>query len=107
MQKWLADHKKDHPNDYWLRLPDSASGTKPFDGMLLCMGTPIAIEFKVWRQKGPFSFDVVETHQLRELLEWVKGGGVSWVLVLHEKTKNVKVYYPSRKILKGALAKRK
>jgi penicillin-binding protein-related factor A (putative recombinase) len=107
MKKWVEDHLKDHPKDYWMRLPDSAEGTKPFDGVLLCGGKPIAIEFKVWRQKGKFSFSVVEPHQLRELLVWEKAGGVAWVLVLHERTGDVKVYYPKRKVLKALLKDKK
>lgn len=110
---WIAGHLKKHPKDFWLRIPDDAGGIKPFDGVLLCScaapsergrGVPIAIEFKVWREKGHFKWSCVRPHQLRGLLGWTKAGGEAWVLVYFERTKKTLVFYPTEKLLKEALA---
>ena len=80
MKKWVRERLKLRKTDYWLRLSDSAEGTKPFDGILITRRDnetlPIAIEFKVWRAKGDFDFSTVEPHQMRELLAWERAAGL-------------------------------
>lgn len=103
--EWAAAHLKRHQKDYWLRIPDTASGTKPFDGVLYCEASKrvAAIEFKVWREKGPFKWSSVRSHQLRELLLWKRAGGLAWVLVYHERARKWTVYEPTREKLRAAL----
>jgi Holliday junction resolvase len=105
-QEWVDAHVKKHTKDYWLRIPDTASGTKPFDGVLYCEHARkvVAIEFKVWREKGPFKWSCVRPHQLRELLLWKRAGGMAWVLVYHERTGKWTVYEPTRERLARALS---
>jgi len=105
MNDWVESHHKKHPHDYWLRVPDTASGTKPFDGVLYCSVAKkvVAIEFKVWRESGPFKWSCVRAHQLRELLLWKRAGGTAWVLVYHERTGKWTVYEPTRGRLSAAV----
>lgn len=107
MGRWIKEHQQKYPEDYWLRIPDDSSGTKPFDGVLLTAKKgAIAIEFKVWRGLGPFRWASFPPHQLRELLMWKSAGGGAWVLVLHERTGAVRVYQPTRSLLKRAMESR-
>jgi len=104
MARWLEEHAEKYPHDYWFRIPDSESGIKPFDGILMTRARgAIAIEFKVWREEGPFDWSCVRPHQIRELLRWKKAGGMAWVLALHETTGKVLVYDPTRARLKKAI----
>ena len=98
---WAKAHLLKHPKDYWLRIPDTGSGTKPFDGILYCFVAKkaVAIEFKVWRAGTPFDWRCVTAHQLRELLKWKKAGGTAWVLVFHVLTGKWSVYEPTREKL--------
>jgi len=107
--EWTAAHLKKHPKDYWLRIPDTASGTKPFDGVLYCEASRkvVAIEFKVWREKGPFKWSFVRSHQLRELLLWKRAGGIGWILVFHERTRKWSVYEPTKGRLRAALTRKR
>lgn len=110
MTRWVEDslsvNKNRHANQqrYWLRIPDSASGIKPFDGILwLRDGRSIAIEFKIWRLKRPFDYSTVEAHQMRALLEFRGERRESWIVVYFESTKKVKVFHPSKAALKRKL----
>lgn len=103
MNQWIADHMRQHPNDRWIRIPDTSEGVKPFDGILLCKGRPVALEFKVWRKRKPFDMSSVEPHQLRELLLWEKGGGIAKFVVLHEQGNEVRLYRPTKQALRRAI----
>lgn len=108
MNNWVKSALEGNPNRYWLRIPDSASGIKPFDGVLwLADGRSLAIEFKVWRSGKKFDYSTVEPHQMRALLEFqLKGDPMAQrpareakIIVLFERTGKVKMYPPSQKIL--------
>jgi hypothetical protein len=105
MKKWIAARAKTHPRDYWLRIPDSSDGIKPFDGILFCeTGTSFAIEFKVWRKKKPFDYSTVEPHQMRELLRFEQGKDrIGLIVVFNAHTKKTEKYRPSRKVLNRLL----
>ena len=112
MKKWVEDalrvnkSRADGTRRYWLRIPDSAEGIKPFDGILwLCDGRSIAIEFKVWRYKQKFDHSSVETHQMKALLEFRSkvAKREAWIVVYHELTGKTKIYYPSKVILERKL----
>jgi len=93
---------------YWLRISDSASGIKPFDGILfLSDGRSIAVEFKVWRLKRPFDYSTVETHQMKALLEFQGQDRESWIVVYHESTEKILTFHPSKTILKKMLRGKK
>jgi hypothetical protein len=103
MNDWVKKQLRKSPRAYWFRIPDSETGIKPFDGILIVKGRAIAIEFKVWREKGPFKWSCVRAHQLRELLRWKAAGGVSWVIVYHEQSEKVFAFIPTRVILDEAI----
>ncbi len=105
MKEWVEDHLRQHPKDYWLRIPDTGDGIKPFDGVLVCKGTPVAIEFKVWRKVMRFDYSSVKAHQLRELLAWEKAKGRSRIVVLHQKTGKVELFVPKQALLRKLLEK--
>jgi hypothetical protein len=114
MKKWVeqrlaAEKKAGFAGGYWLRIPDSADGIKPFDGVFwLANGCAIAIEFKVWRYAGPFDGSTVEPHQMRALLEFQKGENrAAWIVVYYERTKKVRKFYPSQKALVKKLMEKK
>lgn len=108
MARWTRDRLAKNQGEYWLRIPDSAEGTKPFDGVLwLDNGCAIAIEFKVWRLKRPFDYSCVKLHQMRELLRFQEGESrVSWVVVYYERSKKVRVFYPDSDLMKRMLRDR-
>jgi Holliday junction resolvase len=110
VRAWLAEHK----HDYWLRIPDSAEGIKPFDGVLFMeMGrgvhAALAIEFKVWRKKRvKFDYSTVEPHQMRELLLFARGEGRrSLILVYYEHQQKWVRYAPSEGKLREIVARRR
>jgi Holliday junction resolvase len=112
MKKWVEDAlrvnrgRADAKRRYWLRIPDSAEGIKPFDGILwLNDGRSIAIEFKVWRYKQKFNYSTVETHQMKALLDFrsKEAKREAWIVVYHELTGKTKIYHPSKTILERML----
>jgi len=107
MKKWVKQHIEKHLNDYWLRLPDTAAGTKPFDGVMICLSRPVAIEFKVWRKRKPYDFSNVEAHQMRELLLWQKAGGQARIVVHHKCDGETRIYKPRESMLRGLLKRNK
>lgn len=42
------------PESFWYKIPDTKGlgGKRPFDGILVCRGTPVAIEFKMKGKKA-------------------------------------------------------
>jgi len=114
MKKWvektLSVNKNRHKNQqrYWLRIPDSASGIKPFDGLLfLTDGRAIAIEFKVWRLARKFDYSTVEPHQMKALLDFRGEHRDALIVVYFERTKETREYHPNRaalmRMLKGEM----
>ncbi len=112
MKKWVEDSlrvnkgRSDERKRYWLRIPDSADGIKPFDGILwLSDGRSIAIEFKVWRFKTEFDYSSVRTHQMKALLEFrsKEAKREAWIVVYFEHTEKTKIYHPSKRILERML----
>lgn len=110
VEKTLSVNKNRHKNQqrYWLRIPDSASGIKPFDGLLfLTDGRVIAIEFKVWRLKKKFDYSTVEPHQMKALLDFCGEHRSSLIVVYFERTKKTKEYRPNRAALMRMLRGKK
>lgn len=117
MDKWVNRTLAENPLRYWIRLVDSASGIKPFDGILwLADGRTLALEFKIWRfARKKFDYSSVEPHQMRALLEFqLKGDPMaqrpareSWIVVHYEHTEKTKMFPPSQKILDKMLRRKK
>ena len=72
--RWLKAYKKEHPNVFVQRLPDSPVMRKPFDAFILQDGIFTAIEFKM---EG----NGLLAHQEDELLTVKKCGGKARVIV--------------------------
>ncbi len=112
MKKWVEDclrvnkGRSDGRKRYWLRIPDSADGIKPFDGILwLCDGRSIAIEFKVWRHKTEFDYSTVQAHQMKALLDFrsKEAKREAWIVVYVEHSEKTKIYHPKKSILEKML----
>lgn len=112
MAKWVKEclrvnrGRKDGRKRYWLRIPDSADGIKPFDGILwLSDGRSIAIEFKVWRYKQKFDYSSVRAHQMKALLEFrsKEAKRDAWIVVYFEHDETTKIFYPSKTVLERML----
>jgi hypothetical protein len=106
MAKWVKETLKANKRRYWLRIPDSAEGIKPFDGILwLSDGRSIAIEFKVWRYKQKFNYSNVRTHQMKALLDFrsKEGKREAWIIVYFEHTDKTKIFHPSKALLEKML----
>ena len=106
MAQWVKETLKANKRRYWLRIPDSAEGIKPFDGILwLSDGRSIAIEFKVWRYKQKFDYSNVRAHQMKALLDFrsKEGNREAWIIVYFEHDGKTKIFHPSKTLLEKML----
>ena len=74
------------PNCFYYKIPDAYnmerfSPKKPFDAIIISNGKPIAIEFKMIKEKKSFAFSNVREHQINGLMEFADAGGDAYVMV--------------------------
>lgn len=84
--KWLKKYKKDHPDAFVQRLPDSPVMRKPFDAFILQNSIFTAIEFKMLGNE-------LLAHQEDELKNVKTSGGKARVIVFLKDGSTVKDEY--------------